>query len=130
MSFADALTSVVKECGQFTGAEKDACMIRNGFQIIGPNQYSRETGLSREAVQAIAGFAVPAYAQVASTVGAVKTSITAPTKLENPAPVPVGSAPPSSFDSGAPAQAGVALAPNTLLILGGLAIAVLFAMRR
>jgi len=123
----------LRECSTYaTQEEKDACMIRKGFQVTGPNQYSRTTGtpVSPEQVAALASFAIPAVAPAVTAVRGAVTAVkggSSPGPLQNPAAVPT--APTTAPASGSAQLAGFGDA-GSLFLIAGVAIVALFAMRR
>lgn len=119
-----------------TQEERDAAAIRLGFQVTGPNQYSRTSGVRLDpakVVSTLAGFvpaAGPALNAVAGSVGAVRDAFTTPKQLNNSTPSQSPS--PSSYSPApsAPAtqQASFGGAGVLFLIIGA-AVFMLFGKR-
>lgn len=120
----EACKAEAMQSGSFDRAAFDSCMIRKGFQKTGETSYSRTTGAPRAVVQAVAaalpvvGSAFSSVQDVAGKVGA-KPAPTAPATPTRSAPVAT-----------APSSGGFAVDTNTLLLFGGAALLLLFAMRR
>jgi len=106
------------ECGKFgPGPDRDACMIRKGYQKTGPNSYSRSTGLNPAKLIPIAAL-IPVIGGIVSTVAQGVSALQAaaakaPPDLP-PEPVAMVATPTVSVPGPAPAAAVAAATPGAM----------------
>lgn len=117
-----------------TQEERDAAAIRLGYQITGPQQYSRQTGASVAQVVAGIGTIVPAVGPalgaVARTVGAVRDAVKPQTSLQQPGSAPSAPSASSSYSApSGPAQQAAFGGAGVLFLLIGAAVFLLFGKR-
>jgi hypothetical protein len=131
-TFFTELTTTAAKCNALpAGPQRDACYIAAGYQVTGPNSYSKSTGITPAQIAPLAIGLIPggtaAYQAVAGAVGAVRhPEPPAATMLQTPAP---SFAPAQAAPVAASAPSGAGLDRNTMLILGGAALVFLLLLR-